>query len=86
MKTEETTEVDDIPAMDVVEIPAAPGSSGYASVVRSLGQNNKRPRERDDRTPPANNLARHNSSPAGLFSSIDVETGSCEKNFPFLIF
>ncbi|KAJ4917736.1 Transcription factor bHLH122 [Raphanus sativus] len=77
VKTEETTEVDDIPAtvaMDVVEIPAAPGSSGYASVVRSLGQNNKRPRERDDRTPPANNLARHNSSPAGLFSSIDVET------------
>ncbi|KAF8101022.1 hypothetical protein N665_0211s0011 [Sinapis alba] len=71
---EETTEVVDIPAtaMEVVEVPVAPDSSGYASVVRSLGQN-KRPRERDDRTP-ASNLARHNSSPAGLFSSIDVET------------
>lgn len=72
--------VDDIPAMEVGEM-APPVSTGYASVVRSLGQN-KRPR--DDRTP-ASNLARHNSSPAGLFSSIDVETGSCG-NFPFLIF
>lgn len=61
--------VDDIPAMEVGEM-APPVSTGYASVVRSLGQN-KRPR--DDRTP-ASNLARHNSSPAGLFSSIDVET------------
>lgn len=73
VKTEEETVVDDIPptatAMEVVEM-APPVSTGYASVVRSLGQN-KRPR--DDRTP-ANNLARHNSSPAGLFSSIDVET------------
>ncbi|KAL1207117.1 Transcription factor [Cardamine amara subsp. amara] len=49
-------------------------SIGYASVCRNLGQNN-RPREKDDhRNPPVNNLARHNSSPAGLFSSIDVET------------
>lgn len=53
-----------------VEISVTSDSIGYA---RNLGQN-KRPRERDDRTP-ANNLARHNSSPAGLFSSIDVETG-----------
>ncbi|KAL0722838.1 hypothetical protein Bca4012_037437 [Brassica carinata] len=73
VKTEEETEVD-IPAtaMEVIEIPMAPDSTGYASVVRSLGQN-KRPREKDDRPPP-NNLARHNSSPAGLFSSVDVET------------
>ncbi|KAJ0242201.1 Transcription factor bHLH122 [Hirschfeldia incana] len=73
VKTEEEV---DIPATAAMEVAAemAPDSSGYASVVRSLGQNNKRPRERDDRTPPANNLARHNSSPAGLFSSIDVET------------
>ncbi|XP_024006340.1 transcription factor bHLH122 [Eutrema salsugineum] len=57
---------------DDVEVSVAPDSIGYDSVVRNLGQN-KRPRERDDRTP-ANNLARHNSSPAGLFSSVDVET------------
>ncbi|CAA0285797.1 Transcription factor bHLH122 [Arabidopsis thaliana] len=62
-------------AMEVVvsgdgEISVNPEVSiGYvASVSR-----NKRPREKDDRTP-VNNLARHNSSPAGLFSSIDVET------------
>lgn len=58
---------------------------GYASVVQNLGRNNKRPRERDDRTP-ANNLARHNSSPVGLFSSIDVETGSCSKLSSFDLF
>ncbi|CAN8241908.1 unnamed protein product [Cochlearia groenlandica] len=47
-------------------------SDGYDSVVRSLGQN-KRQRETSDRSP-ASNLARHNSSPAGLFSSVNVET------------
>ncbi|CAH2036381.1 unnamed protein product [Thlaspi arvense] len=75
------TEVVDIPAtaMEVVGgdvgrvvTSVAPDSIGYASVVRNLGQN-KRPRENNDRTP-ASNLARHNSSPAGLFSSVDVET------------
>uniref|UniRef100_A0A1J3J855 BHLH domain-containing protein n=1 Tax=Noccaea caerulescens TaxID=107243 RepID=A0A1J3J855_NOCCA len=78
VKTEEETEIA-IPATamevvvgDVVGGVVAPESTGYASVVRSLGQN-KRPREKDDRAP-ANNLARHNSSPAGLFSSINVET------------
>lgn len=74
VKTEEEEEID-VPAtaMEVVgdvEIPVA-----SESIPRNLGQN-KRPREKDDRAPPANNLARHNSSPAGLFSSIDVETGS----------
>lgn len=75
---EEETEIPvTVTAMEVVsgEISVNPEESiGYvASVSRSLGQN-KRPREKDDRTP-VNNLARHNSSPAGLFSSIDVETG-----------
>ncbi|XP_010479574.1 PREDICTED: transcription factor bHLH122-like [Camelina sativa] len=67
VKTEEGEDTE-IPAMEVgdVEIPVTSDS-------RNLSQNKKRPR--DDRTPPpVNNLARHNSSPAGLFSSIDVET------------
>ncbi|XP_010500685.1 PREDICTED: transcription factor bHLH122-like [Camelina sativa] len=68
---EEETEIP-VTAMEV-EIPVGSDSIGYASVSRNLSQNKKRPR--DDRTPPpASNLARHNSSPAGLFSSIDVET------------
>ncbi|CAN8289042.1 unnamed protein product [Cochlearia groenlandica] len=56
------------PAATKVEVD----SDGYDSVVRSLGQN-KRQRETSDRSP-ASNLARHNSSPAGLFSSVNVET------------
>ncbi|CAN8288320.1 unnamed protein product [Cochlearia groenlandica] len=47
-------------------------SGGYDGVVRRLGQN-KRSRDTSDLSP-ANNLSRRNSSPAGLFSSIDVET------------
>ncbi|EOA37989.1 hypothetical protein CARUB_v10009458mg [Capsella rubella] len=75
VKTEEEESIE-IPvtaatAMNVGDVEI-PGDS-YALVSRNLGRN-KRPREKDDRTPPVNNLARHNSSPAGLFSSIDVET------------
>lgn len=74
MKTEETEAEEEIPETTAMEVVGEVSESiGY---VRNLGQNNKRPREKDDRIPtPVNNLARHNSSPAGLFSSIDVETG-----------
>lgn len=73
VKTEEETTEMEVVAVGGGEVSVGQEPVGYASVVQNLGRNNKRPRERDDRTP-ANNLARHNSSPAGLFSSIDVET------------
>ncbi|CAN8303047.1 unnamed protein product [Cochlearia groenlandica] len=70
VKTEEDLDSTATAEMDVAVVEN-PRSIGYVPI--------KRRREKDDRNIPetaatASNLTRHNSSPAGMFSSIDVET------------